>query len=333
MAMLLFLLIAAFMALVAGIPDLKDPSAAPVKVTSPGQVTYFPPQNFQSLGSQKVQIQFGPFTVGNQSPGGVFALDLKDATRPCSGSCYIYKHRVFLTYTNGQEAHINTGAKLQRSFISTTARKDSVCTSQNELAFLSANERLPYDLGRNGTQKQGYLLPDASMDVYAEILNYNTVAEQYNLIMEWETINSTADFQHLTPYYLDSSGVCGPGLLTAPTNTTFDTTMPSPYTLPKSGFVSAVGGHLEDGGITNTLTSNGATLCASQASYGGSAHYIDQNGTPRISSMGLCLDVGNQTAGDQWYVTGHYDLTQHPAMPAGSNPAPVVAAILVFMKH
>ncbi|KAK8044985.1 hypothetical protein PG993_005009 [Apiospora rasikravindrae] len=335
MAKLLFLLLAAFMALVSGLPALQNPLAAPVKVASPGVVTPLPPQYFQSFGSQKVQITFGPFTVGNESPNGIYVKELPDATKPCTGSCYIYTHRAVLTYVNGTEAHINTGSMLKRSFISTNGRKDSVCTSQNEIAFLSANERLTYDLSRNGTATLGYLLPDASMDIYTEILNYNAAAEQYNLVLEFEFVPSTAaGFRHLTPYYLDSSGVCGPGMLTAPPNTPiFDTTMPGTYALPKSGLVWAVGGHLEDGGINLQLTGNGATLCASKAGYGETPSYVDFAGTPRISSMGLCFDVGNQTAGDQWSITGHYDLTQHPALPFGNNPAPVVAAIEAFVLH
>ena len=172
------------------------------------------------------------------------------------------------------------------------------------------------------------------MNVYAEIVNYNVANEQYNLVLEFEFVpGNTPGFQHLTPYYLDSSGICGPGLLKAPTPTTFDTTMPSAFTLPKSGYVYAVGGHLEDGGITGTLTSNGAALCSSRATYGGSAQYIDWTGTPRVSSMDVCRAVGNATAGDQWSVTGHYDLTQHPALPIGANSAPVIAAFVAFILH
>ncbi|KAK7943128.1 uncharacterized protein PG986_012241 [Apiospora aurea] len=165
----------------------------------------------------------------------------------------------------------------------------------------------------------GYLLPDASMDIYAEILNYNAADEQYNLIMEFEFVPSTAaGFQHLTP---------------TPNTTIFDTTMPAPYALPKSGLLWAVGGHLEDGGATLQLTGNGVPLCTSQAGYGDTPSYVDWNGTPRISSMGVCFDIGNQTVGDQWSVTGHYDLTQHPVLLFGNNPAPVVAAIEAFVLH
>ncbi|KAK8120146.1 hypothetical protein PG999_004266 [Apiospora kogelbergensis] len=324
------------MGLALGLPVLEARSAAPIKVTSPGTVTPFPPQNFQNYGSQKVQVEYGPFTVSSQakSPSGYSVQSLPDAQRPCTGSCYIYRQRVFLTYTNGTAAYINSGAKLLRSYISTTARMDSVCPQLYEQSFISADERLPYDLGANGTQTVGYLLPDAPMNVYAEMINYNTADEQYNLTLEFEFVPGTAPgFHHLTPYYLESSGICGSGLLTAPTPTTFNTTMPSPFTLTKPGYVYSVGGHLENGGITGALTSNGAAICSAQASYGGSVQYIDWTGTPRLSSMGVCRAVGNVTAGDQWSVTGHYDLTQHPALPIGSNNAPVIAAFVAFVDH
>ncbi|KAK7943127.1 uncharacterized protein PG986_012240 [Apiospora aurea] len=150
MAKLRFLLLAAFMALVSGIPALRNPFAAPKKVTSPGVVTPFPPQYFQSYGSQKVQITFGPFTVGNEAVSGKYTKELPDATKPCTGSCYIYSHRAVLTYLNGTEAHVNTRSMLKRSFISTNGRMDSVCPYDNEVAFISANERLEYNLSRNG---------------------------------------------------------------------------------------------------------------------------------------------------------------------------------------
>lgn len=186
----------------------------------------------------------------------------------------------------------------------------------------------------HSTMKMGYLLPDAPMNVHAEFVNYNAAAEDYYLTLEFEFVPGTAKgFQHLTPYYLDSSGVCGPSLLTVSTNTTFDTIMPGTFSLPKSGILYAVGGHVEDGGTSVKLVSNGATLCESQAAYGGSPSYVDWTGTPRVSSMSVCFDVGDQTAGDQWSVTGHYDLTQHPALPFGSNPAPVVAAFEAFVLH
>lgn len=182
--------------------------------------------------------------------------------------------------------------------------------------------------------KVGYLLPDATMNVYAEVVNYNAAAEDYYLTLEFEFVPGTTEgFQHLTPYYLDSSGVCGPSLLTAPTNTTFDTVMPGTFALPRSGYLYALGGHLEDGGTALTLLSNGAALCECDASYGTAPSYVDWAGTPRLSAMSLCRDVGNQTAGDQWSVTGHYDLTQHPALGFGSNPAPVVAAFEAFVLH
>lgn len=150
MAKLLFFVLAVFMALVSGFPDFKGLFTAPAKLTRPGNLVTLPPQDFQALGSQKVQIQFGPFTVGNEAANGQNVQDLQDATRPCFGSCYIYRHRAFLTYTNGTEANINSGSMLRRSFISTTSRIDSVCTQMNELVFISANEKLPYDLGVNG---------------------------------------------------------------------------------------------------------------------------------------------------------------------------------------
>ncbi|KAK8053556.1 hypothetical protein PG996_012857 [Apiospora saccharicola] len=335
MAKFLFVIFTAFVALVSGLPTLWSSFTAPAKFKNPGILVALPPQDFQALGSQKVQIQFGPFAVGNEAANGQNVQDLQDATRPCTGLCYIYRHRAFLNYVNGSEANINGGSVLKRSFISTTARQDSVCAENNELAFLSANERLPYDLGVNGTSKVGYLLPDATMNVYAEVVNYNPDAQEYFLVLEFEFVPGTAaGFQHLTPYYLDSSGPCGPSMLTAPPNTTiFDTIMPGTFSLPKSGYVYAVGGHVEDGGTSLELLSNGATLCEAQASYGGSASYVDWTGTPRVSSMTTCFDVGNQTAGDQWSVTGHYDLTQHPVLPLGSNPAPVVAAFEAFVLH
>lgn len=150
MAKLLFCILVAFMALVSGLPVLKGSSTAPARYANPGIVTSFPPQDFQALGSQKVQVQFGPYGVGNQASTGQVVLDLQDATRPCTGSCYIYRHRAFLLYANGTEANVNSGSLLKRSFISTTARTDSVCNQLYEQAFLSANERLPYDLGIDG---------------------------------------------------------------------------------------------------------------------------------------------------------------------------------------
>ncbi|KAK8018155.1 hypothetical protein PG991_007345 [Apiospora marii] len=334
MAKLLFCALAVVMTLVSGLPAFKGSSTAPARFASPGNLFPLPPQDFQTLGSQRVQVQFGPFTVGNEAINGQSVQNLQDATRPCVGSCYIYRHRAFLTYTNGAEANVNSGSMLKRSFISTTARTDSVCNQVNEQAFFSANERLPYDLGVNGTVKVGYLLPDAPMSIYAEVLNYNDADEDYFLTFEFEFVPGTVEgFQHLTPYYLDSSGVCGPSLLTAPNNATFDTVMPGTFTFPQSGYVYAVGGHLEDGGVSLELLSNGAALCEADASYGGSPAYVDWSGTPRLSSMSVCYGVGNQTAGDQWSVTGHYDLTQHPALPFGINPAPVVAAFEAFVLH
>src|SRR5262245_15823180 len=81
--------------------------------------------------------------------------------------------------------------------------------------------------------------------------------------------SSTPGIKDATPIWLDINQ-CGNSERPAKTGQySYDYS----FTMPRSGKLLAIGGHLHDGGTNITIAQNGRVVCDSVATYGGNPEY------------------------------------------------------------
>ena len=190
------------------------------------------------------------------------------------------------------------------------------------------------------------------------------------LTVTWEYIPSVpAGFDKVKPLWLDIGG-CGSSDLPAKANQAFQYTDPSPWTSNIAGRITAMIGHLHDGGTHLTATKNNTVMCDFVATYGQNPAYIDGgsmgmsssmsgmsmqpeattsasmpmststsmagmnmgNDTVHISSISTCHNVGIIGIGDILSVTAYYNSTEYALMTnTNGTLAPIMGIALVYV--
>lgn len=202
----------------------------------------------------------------------------------------------------------------------------------------------------------------AARDVYATV-TWDYVQAPKAATNANTTAAATEKWSQAIPIWLDIDGLCGSftngSEVAVPPNTeVFSYSMPVAWK-PDAGVngtiknyeVLVTASHLHDGAVQLDIAKNGKTLCEGVATYGGSPEYIsqvpgpDMPGMPgmsmsmsmgpvpltHISAIAMCYGVGATSSNDQWSVTAHYNLTEHPGLETVNGQAkPIMGIGLLF---
>ena len=308
-------------------------------------------QFFQHLGSKRVSIDYGPYTVPPRSQmDGMKSFTTPSVQMPCT-DCLITFMQADLHYPNGTKANTNTGLWLHHTVLANTAAQDLVCAGSPQRMFASGNERTPFDFCVNGyvafsvtkiildyklttcsTLETGYYIPaNGSFGAITELMNMMDMESTGIVSITYEYIPSPPpSFGHLQPLWLDigPGGGCKGSDVPAFANKAFHYSSPA-WKAPTDGYVVAIGSHLHDGGTQVKVKNNGNVVCDAVARYGQSAAYIDtmpmnmtMNGmqmeknmtVEHISSIKACYDAGSFKAGDEWSLTAYYNTSEYMPM-------------------
>ncbi|KAF2105087.1 hypothetical protein NA57DRAFT_51866 [Rhizodiscina lignyota] len=315
-------------------------------IQNPENLIQLQPQFFTDLGSKRVQIKYGPFTVpGSGTNNGMKDFVDEKATKPCD-DCLITYMRAGLQYPDGANANANTGMWLHHVVLLDTAVPDTVCPKDRKgrpvpnRFFASGNERTAMDLSGASTIQTGYFLSAQSQVVVTlELMNQMAEAREAVLTVEYEFIPSPIpkSFKHAKSIWLDIGGYCGNSEASVPNDTsTFDFNMQPGWKVPdgwEENLLVFLGGHLHDGGTHLEAMKSGGIFCDSAATYGANDDFIDGTGEKmaHISNMSLCHKATTLKAGDELSVKAYYDKTAHPMMvDADASLEPVMGIAILY---
>ncbi|KAK1759558.1 hypothetical protein QBC47DRAFT_292019, partial [Echria macrotheca] len=332
------------------------------------QARYFP-----DLKSQRVLVKYGPFPVppiGNSHTMGNFTLPIP---LPCS-NCTVTHVLGGLEYPNGTTANTNTGMYLHHAVVFNYNDLSVTCAERKIPApvFASGNERTVISPSLSGTKKAG--IPIKDNDKYylvAELMNEANQTREVFVTVDWEYVPSpSADFQVITPVWLDVNGTCfehGSEVEVPVNQTTFSLVMNPAWTSPFAGEVVEIMSHLHDGGQDVLVYKNGGVVCNAKARYGERPGYVSpgdhsdhhhddddhdhddhdhehhgghdsvntlqkrHEDRVHISSISGCTNVGRIEVGDKWSVTAEYNLTRNMPMMMGGHYEPVMGISVLFV--
>ena len=115
-------------------------------------VTSTAPQFFTDLGSKRVQVNYGPFSVPNMNiDNGMRQYTMGPVEIGCK-NCTITYLQGGLEYPNGTYANANTSLWLHHVVLYNLNNLDTVCGANvpGERFFASGNERSPLSICTNG---------------------------------------------------------------------------------------------------------------------------------------------------------------------------------------
>lgn len=140
------------------------------------------------------------------------------------------------------------------------------------------------------------------------------------LTVTWEFIPSVpAGFDKVKPLWLDIAGCNRTSDEPAKANQAFQYTDSAPWTSNFTGRITAVGGHLHDGGIHLTVNKNNKVICDCVAVYGQNPAYIDGGSISMTSSMsGMSMSSSMDMSGSSMDMTTAKAAST--SMPQTSNP-------------
>jgi hypothetical protein len=247
-----------------------------------------------------------------------------------------------LEYEDGTIANIDKGAWLHHMVMSNNAHRDTNCKLQGQRFFASGNERATRRMNSHGNW--GY--PIGATDQWSaivELMNQASKSQEVYMTVRYETIpNSEAsNYQKATPAWIDVSGGCGAGDVSAKTGSykyskTWVSTLEGP--------ILEATGHQHDGGTDSTFYINGKQTCVSKQAYGARPQYVEKNGmadgmsekrdaeamtTPflHISEQGTCQMMHTLKKGDVLKMDANYDSVVHPQMTG----MPVMGIALMYV--
>lgn len=293
------------------------------------------PQFFQSFKSQRVKVNYGPFSIPSiKHHNGMRTIKSRIAS-PCQ-NCLITWMQAGLEYTDGSIADANSGMWLHHTIFSLLNREDIVCP-ENQLGerfFASGNERTPFDLSSSGSDKTGYYLGDNDkMFMMAELMNMGHHKQEVTLTMTFEFIPILPEgFEKSRPYWLDIGG-CGSSDFPAKVDSVFQYSS-VPFIGGITGRITNVMSHLHDGGTHVEIKKNDKIICDSQAYYKNFIHSHTDESMEHISSLTTCKALENTKPEDEWSITAHYNTIKHLPMTTKSGDLePVMGIAMVYVAE
>jgi hypothetical protein len=288
-----------------------------------------------SPGTRRVIVRYGPYTLPGynestpaskmENAGGMLAVMLPNATRPCS-NCVLKYAKANLEYADGSIANINTGSWLHHLKVSAVGPKriDLGCNTKGEERFFAShNDRRGISYGAAKEKRGFYIDTTDTMLMDFELQNeYGARKEGVYLTMDWTFIHGKpAGYKQARMLWLDAAK-CGGMSDLAPLNQQAFTLESKPWVSYDNYDMLWNIGHMHDGGISVDFFSNNRTICESKATYGGNRYYrssskvVDgEQKTQHISAISTCgKEMGKLKKGDSLVLKAHYDFVKQAGM-------------------
>ncbi|QDS77030.1 hypothetical protein FKW77_006552 [Venturia effusa] len=261
-------------------------------------------------GAKAVKMRYGPYKVkgvkamGKANPMGDMHGMLEnypdtDFPRPCEGDCTIIGMRAGLEYPDGKDANVDTGLMLHHSVtvLIGPGRSDPTCSGfeisiphagtnttahTSERIFASGNERVPVVFADMGAKDSGYKLrAEDKLGTLIDLANMNADDKTLYYTMVWDYIEGHGLQNDVSMAWNDIRN-CGSSEANPPEKQT-KFTLDNTWTSTVDAEIIGGFGHLHDGGVSCTLTVDGAKACDSKASYGSKPGYTSM---PHDMNMG-----------------------------------------------
>ncbi|KAK0672081.1 hypothetical protein QBC41DRAFT_383457 [Cercophora samala] len=271
----------------------RDPEPYPYKPCTGDycyDVSSLEPRFFPELGSQRLQISYGPFTTPPSQENNGHSTTYFRTNPPCY-DCYLTAIKATLQHPNGTPANTNTSLWLHHVVLMNLARSSTTCLDGAEIIFASGNERTEANISLDGTIPAGYLIsPHDLLFIFPELINTAHVPQDAIVVIDYEFVplsesSVEAGFKKVTPIWLDLDGTCSlnAGAVPVPVpkgvvGDVFSLEMEPRWRSDVSGEVVFVMGHVHDGGTGVEVVRNGGVVCRGEARYGETEGYISGPG-------------------------------------------------------
>jgi Stress up-regulated Nod 19 len=242
---------------------------------------------------------------------------------------------VTLTYEDGSPANIGSGIynhHISFAHSNKQVRQPLAC-GEPEVALkgkqIISSQSTPMGVGEDNGQAHYssldgkfnagyYFRPGSELVFMGEVINYSNITKQIYTVVDMHY------FQGKSPNQLDSNMIifdvqqcdkAGPQAIAAPHGQQKFSWKSQPVTIVEDGYILQRRGHLHDGGVNIVFKVNNATICDSQAIYGGNGQTMSNSEGKvwkTISDMVTCFEPYKVQKGDRAYLEANYDLTQHP---------------------
>ncbi len=308
--------------------------------------TYVPP-------GTSTKMTYGPLSVPaatSSAMGQDWNFPKTNLAMPCT-NCYITSLVADLTYTNGTEATLASGAWFHHAVFLDTAKTDATCPSavwnlygvKGERFFASGDEKTPMVLPPGYAW---YVGANDTWDMIYMLMNMNTAAINVDITLTatWVPATQGTSLTPVHPFWLDIDQ-CGTSQLneTSAGYNVFSYT----WNVNTPGRLVGLGGHVHDGGINLVVqddTQNNLLLCNSVAGYvqapppmqGMAAMVSNGVGQYVIATMSGCgggwgttPPIATLNAGDQVSIHAVYD----NALDPGSDTQGVMGIVIGFVAE
>jgi hypothetical protein len=329
---------------------------------------------FTSLGAQKVKVRYGPYSIPGKDQGmigkamegsGGMLWNSPDfiVQKPCT-NCVLTWAKAGLELADGTSVNTNKGLWMHHMVaINKGHRADATCGSnmmslphvdvgttaaKSERFFSSGNERTAFDVSNSNMKAGYYVKPTDKWGFIIDLMNTNSQRKSVYLTITFEYINGKPKgFDDIRPVWFDVDQ-CGVSDVRAKSSNSYVLNART-WHANFNGKVVGMAGHLHDGGINLVVSRNGAQVCDSKATYGGSPEYISPsmkmggtlgiggNDNKHISHMTSCYttdkhSLGKVAPGQSWNLKAWYDYHKAPGMPTDSGkPSDVMAISIMYV--
>jgi hypothetical protein len=326
-----------------------------------------------------VKLRYGPFTIPAADQPGTglsFAQPLLGLTpekgmiwnQPVAGvavpcqDCYLTRMVAGLEYQNGSDANISNGAWLHHMVLMNQGqgRSDPTCAGNpfslphvavgaspgnSERIFASGNERT--ELRAPAGSNAGYKVNAGDkFNLLVDLMNTTLAAKQVYLTMTYDYVpGNTPGYRTVKPVWLDVNQC---GVSEVPAKTGAYQLKSVPWRSTVAGQIIGAGGHLHDGGVHETIETNGQAWCDEATKYGTKPGYVESgegmdhgdggmdHGMPmdHISEHPVCRPpLPTLKVGDTLGITGYYDDSVHPQMMHEGKLHNVMAIAIIYVAQ
>jgi len=318
---------------------------------------------------KRVKMRYGPYKVPNMKvsnilgeEGALWNYADPVAAKPCdeTGECTIIGMFAGLEYPDGKNANIDSGLWLHHMVLFNIGpgRSDATCASSiasmphmivgstaagSERLFSSGNERTQAIVPEWTTGKNvGYKLKKTDkFALIVDLMNENMADSTVYLTITYDILTpaETATYDDMKPVWFDVAQ-CLTSEWPPPYNEGNYTVPAATWVANFDGEIIGAAGHLHDGGQRVTLEVDGKQVCNSEATYGGSAEYVQKtsmhknSATEHISKMSLCTNDNflekTLKKGQRWKLRAEYDYTKNKGMIHGDGKQSTVMGIAIM---